>query len=126
MLLGVLPFLSLPPVLVHDSLTCALSGTFPGNAEVLKSQTPVLVDFWAEWCQPCKIVDPIVHELGGEYGAKLKVGKLNVDENTVSQNYHVMSIPTIMLFKNGQPVKSVVGAQSKENFKKAIDEVLAG
>ena len=96
------------------------------DSEVLKSQTPVLVDFWAEWCQPCKIVDPIVHELGGEYGAKLKVGKLNVDENTVSQNYHVMSIPTIMLFKNGQPVKSVVGAQSKENFKKAIDEVLAG
>lgn len=96
------------------------------DAEVLKPQTPVLVDFWAEWCQPCKIVDPIVHELSGEYGAKLKVGRLNVDENpTSSQNYNVMSIPTIMLFKNGAPVKSVIGAQSKENFKKAIDEVLA-
>lgn len=96
------------------------------EAEVLKSTTPVLVDFWAVWCTPCRIVDPIVHELAGEYGSKLKVGKLNVDENqSTSQNYNVMSIPTIMLFKNGEPVKSVIGAQSKENFKKAIDEVLA-
>ncbi len=96
------------------------------ETEVLKSQTPVLVDFWAEWCGPCKIVDPVVSELASEYGGKLKVGKLNVDENqTSSQKFNVMSIPTIMLFKNGQPVKSVIGAQSKENFKKAIDEVLA-
>jgi len=95
------------------------------NTEVLKSDIPVLVDFWAEWCQPCKIVDPIIHELSGEYAGKLKVAKLNVDENTVSQNYNVMSIPTLLLFKNGQPVKSVVGAQPKENIKKAIEEVLA-
>ena len=96
------------------------------ETEVLKSQTPVLVDFWAEWCGPCKIVDPVVSELASEYGGKLKVGKLNVDENqTSSQKFNVMSIPTIMLFKNGQPIKSVIGAQSKENFKKAIDEVLA-
>ncbi len=95
------------------------------EAEVLKSDTPVLVDFWAEWCAPCRIVDPIVHELAGEYKGKLKVGRLNVDENTVSQNYNVMSIPTIMLFKNGQPVKSIIGAQPKENFKKAIDEAIA-
>ena len=95
------------------------------NTEVLKSDIPVLVDFWAEWCQPCKIVDPIVHELAGEYTGKLKVAKLNVDENTVSQNYNVMSIPTLLLFKNGEPVKSVVGAQPKENIKKAIEEVLA-
>ncbi len=93
--------------------------------DVLQSQTPVLVDFWAEWCQPCKIVSPIIDELAKEYEGKLVVGKLNVDENQVSGNYNVMSIPTIMIFKNGQPVKSVVGAQSKENFKKAIDEVLA-
>lgn len=96
------------------------------EAEVLKSELPVLVDFWAEWCQPCKIVGPIVEELAGEYGGKLKVGKLDVDNNqTSSQNYHVMSIPTLMIFKKGQPVKSVIGAQSKENLKKAIDEVLA-
>ena len=96
------------------------------EAEVLKSESPVLVDFWAAWCAPCRIVDPIVHELAGEYSQKIKVGKLNVDENpNISQTYSVMSIPTIMLFKNGQPVKSVIGAQSKENFKKAIDEVLS-
>lgn len=96
------------------------------EAEVLKSDLPVLVDFWAEWCTPCKIVGPIIEELAGEYAGKVRVGKLDVDANpTSSQNYNVMSIPTIMLFKKGQPVKSVIGAQSKENFKKAIDEVLA-
>lgn len=96
------------------------------EAEILKSQTPALVDFWAEWCAPCRIVDPIVHELAGEYAGKLKVGKLNVDENPeVSQNYNVMSIPTLLIFKNGQPVKSVIGAQSRENIKKAIDEAIA-
>ena len=96
------------------------------EAEVLKSEIPVLVDFWAEWCTPCRIVTPIVEELAHEYIGKVKVGKLNVDENPESsQNYNVMSIPTIMFFKNGQPVKSVIGAQSKENFKKAIEETLA-
>lgn len=96
------------------------------EAEVLKSETPVLVDFWAEWCGPCKIVDPIVHELAEEYGDKLKVGRLNVDENQqTSMQYNVMSIPTLLIFKNGQPVKSMIGAQAKENFKKGIDEAIA-
>ncbi len=94
--------------------------------EVLQSRIPVLVDFWAAWCTPCRIVTPIVEELAKEYDGKLKVGKLNVDENQeYSGKYNVMSIPTILLFKNGQPVKSVIGAQSKENFKKAIEEALA-
>ncbi len=96
------------------------------EAEVLKSDTPVVVDFWAEWCTPCKITTPIIDELAKEYAGKVKIGKLNVDENPeASGNYHVMSIPTVMIFKNGQPVKSVVGAHSKEHFKKAIDEAIA-
>ncbi len=94
--------------------------------EVLKSQTPVLVDFWAQWCAPCRIVSPVVEELGVEYQGKLKVGKLNVDDNSqTASQYGVMSIPTLLIFKNGAPVKTMIGAQGKENFKKGIDEVLA-
>ena len=94
--------------------------------EVISSKTPVLVDFWAPWCGPCKIVGPIVEELADEYGDKLKVGKLNVDDNLqVSSQYGVMSIPTLMVFKDGQPLKTMVGAQSKDALKKQIDEALS-
>ena len=93
--------------------------------EVLGSETPVLVDFWAEWCAPCRIVSPIIEELATEYGEKLKVGKLDVDANGQSaQNYGVMSIPSIIFFKNGQPVKTMIGAQSKDNYKREIETVL--
>jgi thioredoxin 1 len=94
------------------------------KTEVLESDIPVLVDFWAEWCHPCKIVSPIVEELATEYAGKLKVGKVDVDLNQVSNSYGVMSIPSLLIFKNGQVVKSMVGAQSKENFKREIDSVL--
>jgi thioredoxin 1 len=90
------------------------------------SQLPVLVDFWAEWCTPCKIVGPIVDELAKEYEGKLKVGKLDVDNNPqIASKFGVMSIPTIMVMKNGQPVKTMIGAQSKEALKRSIDEALA-
>ncbi len=92
--------------------------------EVLESTIPVLVDFWAEWCHPCKIVGPIVEELATEYAGKLKVGKVDVDANQVAGNYGIMSIPSLLIFQNGQVVKSMVGAQSKDNFKREIDSVL--
>ena len=95
------------------------------DQEVLKSETPVLVDFWAEWCMPCRIVSPIIEELAKEYKGKVKVGKLNVDENShMAGHYGVMSIPSIIFFKNGQPVKTMIGAQGKENYQKTIEEVL--
>ena len=93
--------------------------------EVIKSEIPALVDFWAPWCAPCRIVSPIIEELAKEYEGKVKVGKLNVDENpNTASKYGVMSIPSILIFKNGEPVKTMIGAQSKENYKKAIDEAL--
>ena len=94
--------------------------------EVLQSNTPVVVDFWAEWCQPCRAVSPIIEELAKEYEGKVKVGKLNVDENPqTASKYGIMSIPSILFFKGGQPVKTMNGAQSKENYKKGIEEDLS-
>ena len=94
--------------------------------EVLESDTPVLVDFWAEWCQPCKMVRPLVHELAEEYEGKVKFSEMDVDVNpSVPGNYGVMSIPTIMVFKNGEPLNTMIGVQSKETFKKNIDASLS-
>ncbi len=96
------------------------------DSEVLQSRIPVLVDFWAPWCAPCRIVSPIIEELAKEYEGKLKIGKLNVDENPkAAQNFSVMSIPTVILFKGGKPGKTMIGAQSKDSYKKNIDEALA-
>lgn len=93
--------------------------------DVLNSDTPVVVDFWAPWCTPCRIVTPIIEELATEYKGKVKVGKMNVDESPqVAGNFGIMSIPTVMVFKNGQPVKATVGAQSKDSYKRMIDEAV--
>lgn len=94
--------------------------------QVLKSSVPVLVDFWAVWCGPCQMVAPIVDELANEYAGKVKVRKLNTDENPeVAGRYQVMSIPTILFFKNGQVVEKLVGARPKRQFKEMIDQLLA-
>ena len=85
--------------------------------DVLKSNEPVLVDFWATWCQPCRMVAPIVEEIAGEQAGKLKVLKLDVDENQqTAMTYGVSSIPTLILFKGGQPVERVVGFSPKERL----------
>ena len=82
---------------------------------VLESDTPVLLDFWAEWCTPCKLVSPVVEEIGNEQGNALKVATINVDENpAVTRQYGVLSIPSLILFKGGQEVARVVGAKPKE------------
>ena len=85
------------------------------QAEVLESDIPVLVDFWAPWCGPCRMVGPVVEEIAREFAGKAKVGKLNVDEEqALAIRYGVMSIPTLIVFKNGQPAETAVGLRPKQ------------
>jgi len=89
--------------------------------EVLSSQKPVLVDFWASWCGPCQMMGPVVEELAEELKEKAEIGKLNVDENPqTAQKYGIMSIPTLLVFKDGQVVEQFVGVQPKEVLKQAL------
>jgi len=94
--------------------------------EVLESSEPVLVDFWAVWCAPCRMVAPVVEAIAEEYSGKLKVVKLNVDENQqTAVKYQVMSIPTLAFFDDGQLVKTVVGFRPKEELAKEVDQVIS-
>lgn len=93
--------------------------------EVLKADQPVLVDFWAEWCGPCRMMTPVLEDIASDYAGRMKVAKLNVDENRISATtYSIMSIPTLGLFKNGQLIQKFVGFMPKHELARRIDSVL--
>lgn len=108
---------------MNDSILTITNENFEN--EVIKSDKPVLIDFWAIWCGPCRMVAPIIEKIATEYKDKVKVGKINVDEqNELATKYKIMSIPTLIVFKNGQIVESVMGARSKESIAEMLNKHL--
>ena len=96
------------------------------DAEVVKSTTPVLVDFLAEWCGPCKMIAPILDELASEYDGRVKIGKVNIDDfQSLATQYGIRAIPTLLIFKDGQVFDQMVGLRSKRDFKEKLDQVSA-
>ncbi len=95
-------------------------------AEVINSTTPVLVDFWAEWCGPCKMIAPLLDELATEYGGRAKIGKVNIDDHpSLASQFGVRAIPTLLIFKGGQVVDQIVGLKSKRDLKASLDRAAA-
>ena len=93
--------------------------------EIKGTQVPILVDFWAEWCAPCRMIAPMLDEIAEEYEGKIKIGKLNVDQNrSIAAQFGVMSIPTLIVFKGGEMVEQMIGAQPKENLLKVLQSVI--
>jgi thioredoxin 1 len=109
--------------MASDKVVTFTDGNF--ESDVLKAGNPVLVDFWAEWCGPCRAMGPMIDALAGDYDGKIKIGKLNVDENpTTTMRYMVRGIPTVMLFKGGDLVDQVVGLVDKNTLKQLVDKHL--
>ena len=106
------------------SILTLTDANFP--QEVLKSSVPVLVDFWAEWCGPCKMVAPILDELASEYEGRVKIGKINIDDHqALATEYGIRAIPTLLVFKNGEVAEQIVGLRSKRDLKAKLDRVAA-